>query len=291
MANDSFFNRPAGQTVVGIGTLLSGVGGLLFIFDYIGIKSKDWVKIASNPFPHSFSLIAGLTLFAFSIGGSIWTGIVQRIEIRRLRSTANGSSDERYEDAKLSLERLARINDLESDTVFDTDPLIYPEFVDARWTTGSNKKEFEAYFSLVNRGSVEALCIILEPIKMGERIVQFTRHRIAAALLPKQAAYFYPDVVTKENGSVPEHLKDLFHLFCLDYLALKDSTICEATIVLTATYQDIQRNLFEVKCELVFDPGAHANVRIGQRGPEPVITTRNYRFRKVAAATKLSEAS
>jgi len=136
-----------------------------------------------------------------------------------------------------------------------------------------------------NRGRGEALNIVLEPIELGGKIVQFTRHRIAAALLPKKGAFFYPDVVTKENHSVPESSRDLFHLFCLDYISLGDSTIIEATTSLVATYQDKARNLFEVTCELVFDPAAHADVRMGNRGPRPVICTRNHKFRKVAKAT------
>ncbi|HEY1498469.1 MAG TPA: hypothetical protein VGF88_02725 [Acidobacteriaceae bacterium] len=175
-----------------------------------------------------------------------------------------------------------RINSLADRSVSESDPLVYPEFVDARWSSGSDKKELQAYFSMENRGAGEAINIVLEPIEMGGKIVQFTRHRIAAALLPKKGTFFYPDVVTKENQSVPESSRDLFHLFCLDYISLGDATIIEATTSLVATYQDKARNLFEVTCELVFDPAAHADVRMGNRGMRPVICTRNHNFRKVA---------
>jgi hypothetical protein len=168
------------------------------------------------------------------------------------------------------------------DSVSDSDPLVYPEFTDARSNTGSDKKENQSYLTLVNRGKAEARNIIVESIEMDGKIVQFTRHRIAASLLPKREAYFYPDVVTKDNRSVAEQSKDMFGMFCRDYLALGDSTICEATKVVVATYQDSARNLFEVTCELVFDPSAHAAVRIGNRGPSPVIFTRNHSFRKIA---------
>lgn len=95
--------------------------------------------------------------------------------------------------------------------------------------------------------------------------------------------------MTKDNKSVTEIQKDLFGLFCRDYLALGDLTISEATKSVKATYQDSARNLFEVTCELIFDPSAHAGVRIGNRGPSPVIRTRNHKFRKVARAIPLLE--
>ncbi len=114
--------------------------------------------------------------------------------------------------------------------------------------------------------------------------VQFTRHRLAAPLLPTREVCFYPDVVTVENKSVTDREKDLFHMFCLDYIALGDSTICEATKTVRATYQDTAQNLFEVICELVFDPSAHNDVRMGKRGLNPAIFTRNHKFRKIASA-------
>jgi hypothetical protein len=187
------------------------------------------------------------------------------------------------EDPYLKNLRLAA----EPNLVLDSDPKVYPEFTDARLTSGSDKKELQAYFTLVNRGGSEARNIILDPIEMHGNVIQFTRHRIAAPLLPKREAYFYPDVVTKENKSVTEREKDLFHLFCLDYIGLGDSTICEATTAVSATYQDSVKNLFEVSCELVFDPEAHNAARIGQRLPKPAIFTRNHKFRKIAQAVGL----
>jgi hypothetical protein len=180
-------------------------------------------------------------------------------------------------------ERVAALQNAKSHSMTDSDPRIYPEFVDAR-TKGSEKRELQAYFSLVNKSESEARNIILEPIEMDGKTVQFTRHRLAAPLLPKREVCFYPDVVTVDNRSVTEREKDLFHLFCLDYIALGDSTICEVTKLVKATYQDAKRNLFEVTCELVFDPSAHADVRIGRRGPHPAIFTRNHKFRKIADA-------
>lgn len=193
------------------------------------------------------------------------------------------------ESAKRNLQYREQILELISDSVSESDPLVYPEFTDARATTGSDKKENEAYFTLVNRGASEARNIVLEPLEMDGLIVQFTRNRIAAPLLPNRETYFYPDVVTKDNKSVTEIQKDLFGLFCRDYLALGDSTISEATKSVKATYQDSARNLFEVTCELIFDPSAHADVRIGNRGTSPVIRTRNHKFRKVARAIPLLE--
>jgi hypothetical protein len=168
-------------------------------------------------------------------------------------------------------------------SVSESDPLIYPEFTDARRTAMTDQKELQAYFTLVNRGGSDARNVVLEPIEIYERVVQFTRHRIAAPLLPKREAYFYPDVVTKDNKSVNGWDRDLFTLLYQDYLALGDSTICEITKIVVATYQDSTRNLFEVTCELVLNPSAHLDVRQGHWGPSPVIFTRNHKFRKVAA--------
>ncbi len=168
------------------------------------------------------------------------------------------------------------------DVVSESDPLVYLEFTDARSTSMSSKREDQAYFTVVNRGGREAKNIILEPIELHEFVVQFTRHRLAAPLLPKREAYFSPDVVTKDNKSAPEIEKDLFHLFYMAYHDLGDETICEATTVVIATYQDSARNLFEVSCELVIDPAAHNAVRMGGRITSPVIFTRNHKFRKVA---------
>lgn len=184
------------------------------------------------------------------------------------------------EGAENSIAQLARFKD---QSVSDSDPYIYLEFVDARATTMSDKKENQAYFTLVNRGGSEARNVVLESIEMDGNTVQFTRHKVAASLLPKREAYFHPDV-TKDNKSVNGWDNDLFSLFYQDYLALGDRTICEAAKVITATYQDSTRNLFEVSCELVLDPSAHLNVRQGNRGASPVIYTRNHRFRKIARA-------
>jgi hypothetical protein len=182
------------------------------------------------------------------------------------------------EERKTALQRNA-----DSLSMSDSDPRVYPQFVDARMN-GSDKRELQAYFTLINRSESEARNIILEPIEMNGKIIQFTRHRLAAPLLPNREVCFYPDVVTTDNKSVTDRERDLFHIFCLDYIALGDSTICEATKPVRATYQDSARNLFEVTCELVFDPSAHNDVRMGNRGPNPAIFTRNHRFRKVAIA-------
>lgn len=182
------------------------------------------------------------------------------------------------EERKTALQRNA-----DSLAMSDSDPRVYLQFVDARMS-GSDKRELQAYFTLINRSESEARNIILEPIEMDGKSVQFTRHRLAAPLLPSREVCFYPDVVTTDNKSVTDRERDLFHIFCLDYVALGDSTICEAKKPVRATYQDSVQNLFEVTCELVFDPSAHNDVRMGNRGPNPAIFTRNHRFRKVAIA-------
>lgn len=263
------------------------LGGFASFMQWLGVTPKDLAMTRPVAVPHILWLFVSVILFAVGLWSSFRAGFLLKRSVKRLQEELSKCRTDLKESAKRNLEYRAQILSHLSDSVSDSDPLIYPEFVDARATTGSEKKEDQAYFTLVNRGGEEARNIILEPIEMDGKVVQFARHRIAASLLPKREAYFYPDVVTKDNKSTTEREKDLFHLFCLDYIALGDSTICEATKVVVATYQDSARNLFEVICELVFDPSAHNDVRIGNRGPSPAICTRNHRFRKIAKAVPL----
>jgi hypothetical protein len=264
-----------------------GLGGLACVLQWLGITPRDLSMTPPVTVPHILWLIVGMALFAMSLWLSLRAGFFQKITINHLQDDLSKRKDDLKESARRNLEYRTQILENLSDSVSDSDPRVYPEFTDARGTTISDEKENQAYFTLVNRGASEARNIILEPIEMDGKIVQFTRHRIAAPLLPKREAYFYPDVVTKENKSATGWGKDLFSLFYQDYLALGDSTICEATKLVKATYQDSARNLFEVTCELVLNPSAHLNVRLGNRGPSPVICTRNHRFRKVAKAIPL----
>ena len=289
-----------------IGWAACTIGGFASFLQWLEIKPKDLAMSQSIPVPHTLLLLFAFTLFSISIGTATWSGIVQRRELKRLKTNPNPplpanlpsnrlkiisakwgieginvfdvTSDvlerqhgdsyaepvvpdlfhrrdpvsgkakvltvrysfdgreatiirpeyawlflpedtflkERVSTLQMELQQARKV---ESISISDSDPLIYPEFTDARGKTGSDKKENEAYFTLVNRGGAEARNVVLEPMEMDGKIIQFTRHRIAAPLLPKREAYFYPDVVTTDNKSVAENAKDLFGMFCRDYLA------------------------------------------------------------------------
>lgn len=248
-------------------------------------------KDAHNPKTAAASAVAVMTisgwtayLFIAALICSIAASAMFFIASRKRHETLEQCKSELYESAKRNLEYREKIAELWSDAVLDSDPLVYPQFIDDR-PNGSDRRELQAYFALVNRGNSEARNMVLDPIEMHGKIVQFTRQRMTAPLLPKREAYFYPDVVTKENKSVSTGWdQDLFHLFYMDYHALNDPTLIEAATAVRATYQDSAHNLYEVTCELVLDPAAHNAVRIGNRGASPVIFTRNHKFRKIARA-------
>jgi len=218
----------------------------------------------------------------FALTASILFFVANR-SLQKSSRLLKNCKDDLADSANRNLEYRAKIASLLSDLVLDSDPKVYPQFVDDR-PNGSDRRELQAYFTIVNRSDSEARNIVLDPIEMHGKVVQFTRHRLAAPLLPYREVSFFPDVVTKDNESTAGWGQDLFHLFYMDYTNLGDATICEATKSVRATYQDSLQNLFEVTCELVFDPSAHNSVRIGNRGPNPAIFTRNHKFRKIARA-------
>lgn len=225
-------------------------------------------------------LLAIIALCLSVLIPAVWRMIRNKARINSLKECKANLA----ESANRNLEYRAQLAEYKSELLSDSDPHVYPQFIDDR-RNGSDRRELQAYFAIVNRSDSGARNIVLDSIELHGKIVQFSRQRMTASLLPKQEAYFYPDVVTKENMSVSAGWdQDLFHLFYMDYHALNDPTLCEATTVVRATYQDSAHNLFEVTCELVLDPSAHNDVRRGNRGPNPVIFTRNFKFRKLARA-------
>lgn len=169
----------------------------------------------------------------------------------------------------------------EDTNIKDSDPQVYAEFNDERGCTSN--RESQAYITLVNRGQSKALNICIDPISVAGHLINFPK--LAYAIAPNRSKHLYPDIATSDNKSADYYHQDLFYLFWAQYNSLGDMSIPNLVLPLTINYQDITRNLYEVECDLVFDPSAHLRVRTsGQDGNIRVITTRNHRFRKIALA-------
>jgi hypothetical protein len=165
--------------------------------------------------------------------------------------------------------------------ISDSDPQVYAEFNDDRGRTAN--RESQTYITLVNRGQSEALNVCIDPISVAGHLINFPK--LAYAIAPNRSKHRYPDIMTSDNKSADYYHQDLFGLFWSQYDSLGDMSIPELVLPLTINYQDIARNLYEAKCDLVFDPSAHFRVRTsGQDENIRVITARNHRFRRIALA-------
>jgi hypothetical protein len=72
-----------GKIVLG-GICILGILGSFF--QWVGVKPKDLAMTQSIFIPHSLWLLLAVVLFAAGIGPSIWSVVIQRREITRLRS-------------------------------------------------------------------------------------------------------------------------------------------------------------------------------------------------------------
>lgn len=170
-------------------------------------------------------------------------------------------------------------------SVADSDPQIYAEFRDDRGFTSN--RESEAYIELVNRGGSHALNVCIDSIRLKTHVISFPL--LAYLIAPGRATHRYPDVTTIDDRA-PHHV-DVFSHICSEFLSLEDwLSMPELVLPLTVTYQDAARNLYEARCELVFDPAAHERVRTqGQNGSIVVVSTRDHQFRKLAVSAGDSE--
>lgn len=71
------------KTVAWIACILGGFGSFM---QWLGIKPKDLAMTQTITIPHVLWLLLAVALFAIGIGGSLWAGVLQRIEIKRLKS-------------------------------------------------------------------------------------------------------------------------------------------------------------------------------------------------------------
>lgn len=213
-------------------------------------------------------------------------GVVKQLTVEYSYGNPSRSRVTRPEGSRLVLpedtwtrDELAKWQDL---SVKDCDPQVYAEFCDDRGMTPN--KESEAYITLINRGGSDALNVCIDPIRLKTHIFNFPR--LAYLIARGRAKHRYPDVTTSENKT-PHHT-DVFSHLASEFLSLGDwLSIPELVLPLTVNYQDAARNLYEARCELVFNPAAHARVRTqGQDGNTVVVSTRRHEFRKLALATK-----
>jgi hypothetical protein len=170
--------------------------------------------------------------------------------------------------------------------VTNSDPLVYAEFCDDRGLTPN--KESQAYLTLFNRGGSDALNACIEPLRLSDHIINFPK--LAYLIEPGKAKHRYPEVTTSDNRA-PHHI-DVFSHIAHEYMAVYGLSVPEMALPLAVTYQDAAHNLYEARCELVFDPAAHSRVRMqGQNGGLVVLRTRNHQFRKLALAVKAASSA
>jgi hypothetical protein len=60
------------------------LGGLASFLQWLGVRPKD---LAMTPLPHVLWIIVAMILFTVAIGSAIWSGIIQRREISRLKTS------------------------------------------------------------------------------------------------------------------------------------------------------------------------------------------------------------
>jgi len=166
-------------------------------------------------------------------------------------------------------------------TLTESDPNIYIEFQDNRGPNTS--PETQPRFMLVNRGTYgNANTVCLERIRLRQHWIAFPQ--IPYSVAPYTSADTYPHIESLDHKRAdPE---DFFDLLWKEYESRRIPNLHELALDLVATYQDDRRNLFETKCQLVFDPSAHAKTRAhhGQVGAIQVVSIRNPKLRKISAA-------
>ena len=164
-------------------------------------------------------------------------------------------------------------------SVNGSDPQVYAEFCDDRGATPN--KERQAYITLFNRGGSDALNVCIDPIHLKDHVINFPK--LAYAIEAGKARHRYPDITTSDNKT-PHHTSVFSHV-AYDDVKYHELSEPEMALPFTVTYQDAAHNLYEARCELVFDPAAHSRVMTqGQNGSFVVLKTRNHQFRKIALA-------
>lgn len=157
--------------------------------------------------------------------------------------------------------------------VKDSDPRVDIQFVDDRGHSASSELYYG--FDLINRSdNGEAKFLCLESFRIGGHLVKFRKLK---PLLKPGASYELYCEIDAPDGRLCK--LDIFDVFSQEYEALKNPDLYDYPILIHGFYQDGASNLFEVRCDLVFNYGNHVRKLFGQ-----AITTRNHKYRKVASA-------
>ncbi len=161
-------------------------------------------------------------------------------------------------------------------SVETSDPQIEIKFCDLRGKTVSKDR---ACFDLINRSKKSpANLACIDDFSIGG-------YRVAFRCYPPPISpggnhdSIVPFYINDPTGKLSE--LDIFNVFYEAWNAIKNRKLYEFSIPIKATYQDDYRNLFEVRCELVFYPGEHLS---GPFNGRDVIEIKNQRIRKVAIA-------
>jgi hypothetical protein len=168
----------------------------------------------------------------------------------------------------------------------ESDPKIEIKIADLRGKTILKEPHEQACFDLINRGKQSpAMFFCIEDFQIGG-------YRVAFRNFPTPIAPFgnhdsvYPLYINNPDGSLCD--QDMFTVFFYAWDDLHNRKKYEHTVPIRATYQDEARNLFEIRCDLVFYPQEHVNHQNPQLtgGTSSVILeAKNQKIRKVSAAT------
>ena len=150
-------------------------------------------------------------------------------------------------------------------------------FVDDRFVTLSKSPEMYAYFDLINRAQSVASFAHIESFYIRSHFVRM-RH-VTPKIAPGICKNLRYEVIDGPDGRASK--LDIFDVFYEEWKALQNAEIHELPVSIKITYQDDFRNLFEVRCDLVFTP---ANFVRGRDSSGPTLEIRNQKIRKVAAA-------
>lgn len=161
-------------------------------------------------------------------------------------------------------------------SVKDSDPRLEIKFVDDRFVSGSSSGGMYAYFDVINRAQSHAKSAYIEDFYIRSHFVRM-RH-VIPALAPGICKQLRYDVIDGPDGR--DSKLDIFDVFHKEWESLHDAQIHELPVQIKVTYQDDFRNLFEIRCVLVFSP---SNFLRGRDATGPVLEIKNPRTRRVAS--------
>jgi hypothetical protein len=176
-------------------------------------------------------------------------------------------------------------------SVKDSDPQIEIKVADLRGRTMSQEAKQQACFDLINRGKqAPATLACIEDFKVGNFQVAFRDFPPPIRAFGNHDS-IYPAYINNADGT--ECKWHLFSIFYTAWQELNNPKLYEYAVSIKATYQDDARNLFEVRCDLVFYPHeflSHMGQRTTAIGPITsgttgvIFETRNHKYRRVAPA-------